>query len=464
MGGRVRRVATLGALATAGVVVALTGPSAAGAQEDTRKVDLDVAYQCARPTDRTWPVTLHVTATFPAAARAGEQLRPTDVALSLSVPPEALAQLSSAGATAATASVKLTTSIVQGATAATATWGATQDEKVTLVADGPTVFTGASQPEPVTVGAGGDVSFAAADLTATLTGWTADGAATEPPNVNLSCVPDGDAALAVVRVSDVDAPSTEVPPGVKVGTPDAPSANALADVPKDCHHIDPAPGATRPQDYCANLGGYTNVKRLGVSMLQPPGLVNINAGSFTRPCDNIAQKNCSENAVLPNLNGQAVLPVATGTFFTFGVIPTTGSMQLVQQDPGQVHIWFQGSAGEVTAKLKVKVHLIGATVNISKDGRGVALPLGPDCETAEPIDVTLKATPATYSITNGGVLTGWIKIPPFTGCGETEDLDPFITQLISTEDPVNFVKMTQGKVCSLGNGVNCPPPVPVPQR
>ena len=464
MGGRVRRVATVGALATAGVVVALTGPGAAGAQEDTRKVDVDVAYECARPTDRTWPVTLHVTATLPATGKAGEQLRPTDVALALSVPPEALAQLSSAGATTATASVRLTTSVVQGATAATATWGATQDEKVPLAADGPTVFTGASQPEPVTVGAGGDVSFTAADLTATLTGWTADGAATEPPNVDLSCVPDGDAALAAVRVSDVDAPSAEVPPGVKVGTPDGPSANALADVPKDCHHIDPAPGATRPQDYCANLGGYTNVSRLGVSMLQPPGLVNINAGSFTRPCDGIAQKNCSENAVLPNLGGQSVLPVATGTFFTFGVIPTTGSMQLVQKDPGHVHIWFQGSAGEVTAKLKVKVHLIDATVNISKDGKGVALPLGPDCETAEPIDVTLTATPATYSITNGGVLTGWIKIPPFSGCGAHEDLDSFITQLISTEKPVNFVKMTQGKVCSLGNGVNCPPPVPVPQR
>jgi hypothetical protein len=467
MGGRVRRVATVGVLAAAGVIVALTGPGPAGAQEDTRKVDVDVAYQCARPTDRTWPVTLHVTATFPASGKVGEPIQPADVSLSLSVPPEALAELSGAGAVAATSSVKLTTSIVQGGTAATATWGATQDEKVPLAADGPTVFTGAAQPEPVTAGAGGDVSFAAADLTATLTGWTADGTATEPPNANLSCVPDGDAALAAVRVSDVDAPDTEAPePGVRVGTPDSPSANALGDVPKDCHHIDPAPGASRPQDYCANLGGYTNVSRLGVSALQPPGLVNINAGSFVSKCDGVTGKFCSDNAVLPNLGGEPKLPVATASFFTLGVIPTTGTMQLTQLGPGSVHIWFQGTtAGEVTAKLQVYVQLLTATVNTSKDGKGVSLPLGPDCKTEKPIDVTLTATPATYSITNGGVLTGWIEIPAFAGCGVDEDLDPLITGLISTPGrAVNFVKMTQSKVCSLGNGVNCPPPIPVLQR
>ncbi|MFL6123238.1 DUF6801 domain-containing protein [Actinophytocola sp.] len=479
MGGRVRRVAIIGVLAAAGVIVALAGPTTAGAQEDQRKVDVDLAYQCARPTDRTWAVTLHVTATFPTSGKTGEPVQPTDVALALSVPPEVLADLSAAGAVTATSTVKLDTSIVQDKTAASATWGASGDQPVPLVADGPTVFTGTATPEPVTVNAAGDLSFTAAGLTATLTGWTADGTATEPPSTDLTCVPDGDAALAVVRMSDVDAPTPEVPePGIKVGSQAAaPSAQGLADVPKECHKL-PAPkddhGNDVPgfQSYCAKLTGFTNVNKLNASALQPAGLINISAGSFARNCDGVTGKFCSWNAVLPNnpepppagsppppdpQPNDPRYPKAPASFFIFGAIPTTGTMQLKQLDTGSVYIWFQGTtAGEVTARLRLSVQLLEAYVN------GTKVKLGRNCMTETPIDAVLKATPATYSITNGGVLTGTVTIPPFSGCGETEDLDPLLTGLIS--GPNNYVKMTQGKVCSLGNGVNCPPVAPTPQR
>jgi len=475
--GRVRRVVVVGVLAAAGVTMALAGPTTAGAQEDQRKVDVDLAYQCVRPTDRTWAVTLHVTATFPTSGNVGEPIQPTDVTLGLSVPPEALAELSAAGAVTATSSVKLDTNIVQGPTAATATWGADHDEKTPLVTDGPTVFTGAAKPDPVTAGAEGELSFTAASLVATLTGWTADGAATEPPNVNLTCVPNGGAALATVSMSEVDTPVTEAPePGVKVGSREAaPSVSALGDVPKECHNLGaPKDNQGNPvayQSYCAMLTGYTNVAKLNASILQPAGLINISAGSFLRNCDGVSGKFCSWNIVYPN-NPEPLppgsepppdprpddprLPKAPGSFFIFGAIPATGTMQLTQLEPGNVFIWFKGTAGEVTARLRLSAQLLDAHVN------GVKVPLGDHCRTATPIDAVLTATPATYSITNGGVLTGTVTIPPFSGCGENENLDPLLTGLIS--GPGNFVKMTQGKVCSIGNKVNCPPVAPTPQR
>lgn len=473
MGGRVRRVATVGVLAVAGVIVALAGPGAARAQEDTRKVDVELAYQCVRSADQTSRVTLHVSAAFPTTGRAGEPVQPADVSLALGVPPDVLAELTAAGAVTATSTAKLTTSIVQGSTAATATWGATQDEKIPLAADGPTVFTGAASPEPVTVGAAGDLSFTAADLTATVTGWTVDGAATEPPNVELACEPVGEAGLAVVPVSEVDAPVDAAPePGITVGTRQAaPSVTGIADIPKECHDIGP-PKDDQGHDVpygslCARLTGFTNVMKLNASVLQPPGLINISAGNFIRNCDGVTGKFCSWNLVYPNNpepppDGSEPplddprLPRAPGSFYIFGVIPTTGTMQLTQLEKGSVFIWFQGSAGEVTARLKLSAQLLDAQVN------GVEVPLGPNCRTATPIDAVLTATPSTYSITNGGVLSGTVTIPPFSGCGEFEDLDPLLTGLIS--GPGNFVKMTQGRVCSLSNGVICPPVAPEPKR
>jgi hypothetical protein len=454
MGGRVRRMAGVAALAVAGMTLALAGPGTAGAQPDDQKIDTDIPYRCDRP-DGTWHVVLRVTASFPANGKVGEPVKPSDVALALSVPPEAFTSLT--GAVSATSAIKLETGIVQGDKTASATWGATTDQPVVLAADESTVFTATTEPEPVTAGAAGELSISAGGLVATLTGWTADGAATEPPNVELTCVPESDAALAVVPVAEDK--SHEMPnPEIKVGTREgaAPPLAAAGTPPPECHKIDPPEGVTNYQSYCANLTGYANVAKLNTSVLQPAGLINISAGSFVARCDGVAGKFCSKNTVLPNLDGEPKLPPAPGSFYIFGIIPATGTMQLTQLGIGNVDIWFQGTAGLATARLKVTARLFDTEVN------GVPLDVGPNCHTETPIDVVLTATPATYSITNGGVLSGTITIPPFTGCGVTEDLDPVVTGIVS--GPNNFVKMTQSKVCSLGNGVNCPPEVPIPKR
>jgi hypothetical protein len=453
-------MARVAVLVTAGAAVAWAGNGTAGAQEDRRTVDVDIAYQCALPTDGTVDIGLHVTATFPTQGTAGSPVELTDVSLTVSVPSAAAAALP--GAVAVTSAVKLDTSVVQGDTTASATWGATQDQPVALAADGSTVLTGATAPEPVTVAAPGDLSFTAGGLVATLTGWTAEGAATEPPTVELTCVPTGDAGLAVVPVDpDPATPrSVEPKPEIKVGSGD-PAATPRAAPPPgipppECQKIPPPAGVTAYQSYCANLAGYANVAKLNASVLQPAGLINISAGNFMPKCDGVTGKFCSKNSVLPNLGGEPKLPPAPGSFYVFGIIPTTGTVQLTQLGLGNVDIWFQGANGLATASLEVTARLSDAEVN------GVPLDVGPNCHTETPIDVVLTASPATYSITKGGVLSGTITIPPFTGCGVTEDLSPLVTGLISGPD--NFVKMTQGQVCSLSNGVICPPEVPIPKR
>jgi hypothetical protein len=460
MGGRIRRVARVAVLAGAGVSIALAaGQGTAGAQDDKQQIDTAIAYTC-----DTSHVVLHVTATFPTQGKAGEPVQPADVTLALTVPPEALAPLT--GAATATSVVRMDTSIVQGETAASATWGAVQDTPVPLGVD--TVFTAAVAPDPVTAGEAGEVTFTAAGLSVALSGQNADGAPTDPPSVALTCVPDADqkttfATVPMAATEDPTTPTTEEPePGLKVGTESAPSITGLADIPKECHAIPPAPNATSPQNYCAKMAGYANVAKLNASVLQPAALININAGSFKAKCDNVTGKFCSESAVKPNNptpedpDGELRYPVAPGSFYSFGFVPTTGTMQLTQLAAANVHIWFQGKLGLATATLQVSIQLLEAHVN------GTEIKLGPNCRSETPVDVVLSAVPGTYSITDGGVLDGTITIPPFSGCGEDEDLDPLITGLVS--GPNNYVKMTQSKVCSLGNGVNCPPVAPIPKR
>jgi Family of unknown function (DUF6801) len=490
MGGRNRRMARIAVLAAAGMTVVLgSSPGTAGAQDDKQQVDTQITYQC-----DTSQVVLHVTATFPAAGAVGEPVKPADVTLAVTVPPEVPAQLP--GAVTATSLVRLDTTVAQGETAATATWGAAQDTPVSLGAEA--VFAGPVEPDAITAGDPGEITVTAAGLSVTLTGQNADGAPTDPPSVALTCVPVADqkTTLATVPVGAAEDPGTstteEPAPDLRVGTESVSAAAGLADVPKECKaidapntHSDPqVPKPYKYQSYCAKLTGYTNVAKLNASVLQPGGFVNISAGNFIPTCDKVTGRFCSYNAVYANnprppnetvpdcsepppdnpelppipdiLPDDHTLPKARGSFYLFGFMPTTGTMQLTQLSAADVFIWFKGTAGEVTAKLQLSVQLLDACVN------GMKFPIGDNCKSATPIDAVLSATPATYSITNGGVLTGTVTIPPFSGCGSEEDLDPLLTQLIS--GPNNFVKMTQSKVCSLGNGVNCPPVTPKPQR
>src|SRR5687767_4377465 len=88
-----RRVATL---AVIGAVAAelLTGSGAAAQQLDA---DIQLAYTCGFPSGDQ-PVTVRVVATFPESAVVGEAIQPTGVAVTVTLPPAAVADLTALGA------------------------------------------------------------------------------------------------------------------------------------------------------------------------------------------------------------------------------------------------------------------------------------------------------------------------------------------------------------------------------
>jgi len=467
MSSRIRRAARVALPVVAGVAVALAGglagPEIAGAQQDRQQVDRELAYLCSPSASS---VTVRVTGSFPSSATVGRPIVPADLTLALTTSPTAFAELP--GAVAVTSVMRLDTTVTQDADTAAATWTAVQDTP--LPVSDSVVLGGAVEPAPVTVNAPGEVAFAAGNLVATVTGYTADGAATEPPSVELTCVLDVAAApeLAVVSVTESTTPSRERLPddgvaGIEVGPDAQPRVpNLLAGpVPPECHRIAAAP-VEYTNSYCAYLTGFSNVAKLNASVLQPAGLQNIGATKFIFVCPEGPGILCQKALVQPELDGKPQLPPAPGSFLAFGFVPTTGTIQLTQIGLGEVYLWSKSTGqppypGLATVQVKLSAQVLDAKVN------GVPVDIGDNCRTATPIDAVFTANYADYSITKGGVLTGTITIPPFSGCGATEDLDPVFTGLIS--GPGNYVKLTQGAVCTVtGNNLGCPPVKPEPKR
>lgn len=469
MSGRMARAAKVGVPAIAGLAMALLGgvaaPAASGQDADTQQIDRSFAYTCALP-EGSVPVTVRATATFPKETTAGEPVVAADASLSAAVPPAGLAGLP--GAASATAVVRWDTAILYGDTVDTVAWVAAGPAPIPLSGTEDTVFDGPADVPSIAVGAAGDLELAAAALTVTVTGYTAEGVVTEPPTTELSCMLDEgqNAGVVVVPVLVPQTPSRgELPggsgdePDISVGPGRLPAPSAAGEIPKECHKFDGAPPNFKNW-FCANLAGYANVNKLNASVLQPAGTQNITASPFSFKCAEGPGTLCFEARILPDYQGEPKLPPAPGSFRALGFIPTTGTMQLTQLAPAESYSWSTQRPpyrGLTTIKVKLSVQILEVAVN------GRPLAIGSDCRSAETIEATLYGVYPAYSITLGGPLTGKITVPPFSGCGATEDLDPIVSGLVSGRD--NFVKMTQGPVCYFGNGSGvCPPPIPVPQR
>lgn len=453
----------------AGVVLATAGPAVHAAEPAVTHVDRDLGYRCAFPSGEQ-SLGAHLTVDVPDAGTVGAPVQPSGAAMVVSLAGPALADLTGAGAAAVSAVVRFEATVTQQGSAATATWSGTRTDPVAVPGgENPVLALDVplETPPPVVASAAGEVAVGAGGLTVVLTGYTADGAVAEPPSVEVSCVlaPDQDAGLAVVAVSDVDEPGTAPPPppGSVVVGPGAggrpPAPAARVEIPPDCHIIDPPPNNPTPPRYCANVTGYANVAKLHAAVLQPMGIVNIGPTAFYL-C-NPAPTRCQQANLLANRDGKPVLPEAPATFLPFGFVPTKATMQLTQLGTGFADIKLNltdptGASNSATVTGRYVARLSDATV------AGVPLDLGPNCRTAVPLEVEVHGKPPTYLLTGGGPLSGTVTIPPFTGCGVTEDLDPLLTGLVSGGG--NFVKLTQGSICTLtGANGGCPPEEPVPE-
>jgi hypothetical protein len=136
------------------------------------------------------------------------------------------------------------------------------------------------------------------------------------------------------------------------------------------------------------------------------------------------------------LTANLALPDATGSFNELGLIPVTATAQLINDGPttGTVN----ASTGAVTTTSLITMRIVSLTV------AGLPQPVGPACQTATPVSVTVNSQPG-FSIVKGGNLAGTYTIPQFANCG----LETLLINL-TLPGPNNTITLTLGKAKVVG--------------
>lgn len=332
---------------------------------------------------------------------------------------------------------------------------------------------GGDTPDPGEPGAGGEPNSETPPASTENGGGGAAAAARQsPPARAFDCEPASGQNTLITVLSVAGDGSTE--PGGEPGKPDPRGSSGERsgessgdgerigasaqpkDVPQDCIDF-----AGLNNAWCAYLGGYTNIDRMGAAARIEPGIVNLGL-PFIGPCNDGSEWYwfCQTAVAELRHDGKKQLPPTKNSFHAFGFMPNAATIELTQVGDMRIDVRTQVVApydGSVVAHATLSVRLDDVTVN------GVELDVGPDCRTQEPITVALTADyPGDYTPATGGFLDGYTDIPPFSGCGVGEDLDPLLTGLISGKD--NYVKMTQGRICDIRTGQYCPPVPPELQR
>ncbi|WP_433409526.1 DUF6801 domain-containing protein [Saccharomonospora azurea] len=303
----------------------------------------------------------------------------------------------------------------------------------------------------------------------TLPGTDGGGAAAQarrqaPPARGFDCVPapDQDTVITTLTVADdgTTRPGDDPrgPGNERSGEPGTGRSTDAepVDIPDDCVDF-----ADLNNAWCAYLGGYTNLDRMNAAALVEPGIVNL-ALPVIAPCNDGSEWFwfCQTALAEVRHDGKKQLPPTRNAFHAFDFMPNEATLELTQIGDMTIDVRSQVIApydGSVVAHATLGVRVYDVTVN------GVVLDVGDDCRTEEPITVALTADyPGDYTPAAGGFLDGYTDIPPFTGCGVGEDLDPLLTGLISGKD--NYVKMTQGAICDIRTERTCPPAPPELQR
>jgi hypothetical protein len=440
---------TLRVVAAGVIVVAMGLASGAQSSASEQAADAAVAYSCPFPA-ATQQITVKISGTFPATGTPGRPIQPGDVTVTPTLPPGAIADLTRLEATSVTASARLSVTVAQNGTTTNAAWPALSAPSTPIPASGDLPLPASGRVPPSTVTAVGPAAFVAGPLTLLLTPHKKDGGVTSPATVPVNCTPAPGARVVLATVP-VTGPAGSVTPRPGAGRSTAAPRSARQAPAEDdpCHQtldLDPVPGE-------AYMAGFSNVKKLnGATLLGRENgvttghvLLELGYKIVIDLCATDGSVDVFSRGVL-DYNGEHRLPPAKATFLTFGFMPTTATLDLTEP-PGtdleiDSHGFFNGTdfvqVSTVTSQLTIRVHDV--LVN------GTPLDVGPRCESATPMNVTLVGNSPDYTVDTGGPLTGTATIPPFANCGVGEDLDPVFTASIS--GPGNFMKLIQGMPCT----------------
>lgn len=442
--------------------------SATGPAGVPRASHLRLAYTCRFPSGPE-QVSLQVQATVP-PAEVGQPIEPTGVRTSVTLPRAAVADL---GAIAVSGSDALTTVITQDGHSVTAAWPGQMPPATLIPRRGGLVLTARGPVPSVTLAAPGQVSFTVGQLALALMLRKANGAPTKPAVLRVTCAP-GPRQDAQLATAVVTSPASSTPTASQSGAGHhgriergrQPGTRAgKAKFPPGCADI-PVKGAAIPG--CAYLVGFANANRLHGAEELGPGLLNIDLGESLRFIDH--DKILVENSSAELFhNGRHELPPFRATLLTFGFMPVTASIELSEQKPIQIVSKSEVNPPftiSVVSTAEISIRVYDVTVN------GEPLDVGSHCQTSTPFTLLLRGKginslpPVGYTVSTGGPLAGTVTIPPFSGCGVGENLDPLFSASIS--GPGNFTLQTQGQICFPSNPIPpvsvCPPPVPKPLR
>jgi len=472
--------------------------SASGAQ-DTAAPGASLIYRCGFPSE-TRQVQITVSAVLPAGAKTGKPIEPAGVSLTMALPPAAASGLASLHSPTVSAATRLTISTSEGPSGTSVVWPGTTRCSVRRPASGGLTLTTAGTVPSVTASAAGEVILTAAGLSMTFTAGQAavpapgparstapavSGAATAPaPGSTATAPAPGSTATAPLLVNCTLAPGQHAALGALVVTGKARrdvhrnaavTAGKCPKLPKGGLKLNPRfpppphPPLTleahSPSQGCAYTTGYADVSKLKGAALIAPALTNVDQALTTLAnTTNKINYLQLDNAAQLDFHGLHQFPPSTATFLTFGFVPTTATIELIEH--GTINIFVVGPANpfihcqpnkfrtcdnvaKVYSRLSARIAPGSVRVN------GVPLNVGSHCETP-PFDAVVTGTSASkppYSIQFGGPLTGMVTIPPFKNCGVGENLDPIFNAAIS--GPQNFTLLTQGELCSVIGAVGC---------
>jgi hypothetical protein len=477
----IRKVIGVAAVGAALAVTAVTADAAPTAAQQVVKPDL--AYTCAFPSGARH-VSVRVEATFPSSGTAGQPIQPTRATVTINIPHAAIAGLLRLNSATVTARASLTTKVTQNSASTDATWAGLRTPAMRIPASGPLVLAASGTVPAATVRAPGNVTFTAAALSILLAPSKADRSVTESSAMPAECMLNSrqDGVLAIVPVTSAVAVSgTGGPPtiqprpsGPQSGTRAQRQANA------DCPPLPPGglklnprfPPPTPPKGSqitnlpplpgCAYVVGFSDVRKLDGAALIGPGLTNlaINLRVVENQKANYVQ---TDSAGQLEFNGLHQFPPATATLLAFGFMPVTATLQLTEL--GTVDAYAVGPLSPFNCGKCITTTTIYSLQMLSIHDvkvNGVPLNVGNSCRTVNPFEVAVTGTSPQYNIITGGPLTGTVTVPDFTGCGVGENLNPIFNASVS--GPGNFVRLTQGTLCTPSSGNGCPPAKPKPQR
>jgi hypothetical protein len=475
---KVIKVAAASAVLAVTAVTAGIGPTAA-----QQVVTPKLAYTCAFPSGAQH-VSAQVVATFPSNATVGHPIQPTKTTVTMTIPHAAVVGLLQLRAATVTATASLTTKVAQNSASIDATWAGLRTPAMRIPASGPLVLAASGTVPPATVSAPGNVIFTAVTLSILLTPRKADGSATESSAMRAECILGNrqQGVLAIVPVTGAVARSGSGGPPTTGPRLDGPHSGMRAQHQNnaDCPPMPPGglklnprfPPPTPPKGStitklpplpgCAYVVGYSDVRKLNGAALIGPGLTNlaINLRVVENQNANYVQ---TDSAGQLEFNGLHEFPPATATLLGFGFVPVTATLQLTEL--GTVNAFAVGPLSPFGCGKCITTTTIYAlqTLRIyDVKVNGVPLNVGNNCRTVNPFVVAVSGSSPQYNIITGGPLTGTVTIPNFTGCGVGENLNPIFNASIS--GPGNFVKLTQGVLCTPTSGNGCPPAKPKPLR